>query len=638
MVIGRETHALTMNNRKIKLISVNFLIADIILLLILVSLTRCSHEQRTDSYLQSDTEEYIEDIIIEDADVEEDTYALDCYRTQYWFCPPLDAIWQMPVIVDICIDPPQVIEVGECEEYFECDPSVFEQGENDCTTENGFPGAQKIYCNKGHYEYGECVTPCTEEICDYKDNDCDGQIDESQTNACGVCGLVPSEACDNLDNDCDGLVDEDLIQECFTSCGSGVEYCISGNWISCTAPAVEKEICNNLDDNCNGLVDEDLDCGCTEDMVGILIPCAEEPLLCGQGFKSCECKTPECIEFITSPCQAACSYYPSLNPNCDPLVGMEMEVEACNKFDDDCDELIDEALVAGCYTGPDGTSGIGICLPGEIICEEGVWGNYLEESFQPGFCDGEVLPEDSDNCNGTDDDCDGLVDDGKELKDTDILFLVDWSGSMSEEIEAVKQALTMFASNYSDEEVIQWGMAVGPITKFGGVEELVILTNFTDFQTFVTTLATDAPSLSGGREMLYDALYLSLFSIATPATPPDKDLLLWENKVNSSPVLSSFAFSWREDANRVVIVFTDEEGQSYLDPSIKQTDLIATTQAVEDLNVYAFTNNSSKENGFLENGWAPVAVATGGEWFELTPDPGVMYTHLLEILDENICE
>ena len=449
---------------------------------------------------------------------------------------------------------------------------------------------------------------------------------------------MPSETCDNLDNDCDELIDEDLIQECFTACGNGVEYCISGNWVSCTAPPVKKEICNNLDDNCNGLVDEDLDCGCTEDMAGILIPCAEEPLLCGQGFKSCECKTPECTEFITSPCQAACSYYPSLNPNCDPLVGMEMEVEACNKFDDDCDELIDEALTAECYTGPDGTSGIGICLPGEIICEEGVWGNYLEEYFQPGFCDGEVLPKDSDNCNGTDDDCDGLIDDGKELKDTDILLIVDWSGSMSEEIEAVKQALTMFASNYSDEEVIQWGMAIGPITKFGGVEELVILTNFTDFQTFVTTLAANAPNLSGGREMLYDALYLSLFNIAIPATPPDKDILIWENKVNSSPVLSNFAFSWREDANRVVIVFTDENGQSYLDPKIEQTDLIETIQAVEDLNVYAFTNNSSKENGTLENGWAPVASSTGGEWFELTPNPGVMYAHLLEILDENICE
>ena len=417
-----------------------------------------------------------------------------------------------------------------------------------------------------------------------------------------------------------------------------MEYCISGNWVSCTAPPVKPEVCNNLDDNCNGVTDEDLDCGCTEDMVGILIPCVEEPLLCGQGFKSCECATTTCDEFIVTPCQAACTYYPSLDPNCDPLVGMELEVEACNKFDDDCDEAIDEELLAGCYTGPDGTSGVGICLPGEVICKEGVWGNYLEEEFQPGFCDGEVLPEDTDNCNGTDDDCDGVIDDGKELKDTDILFIVDWSGSMTEEIEAVKQALTMFASNYSDEEVIQWGIVIGPVTQFGGVEQLTILLNLTDFQTFVSNLSTNTLSLSGGREMLYDAIYLSLFDIAVPAVPADKNLLIWEHKVSSDPVISNFSISWREDANRVVIIFTDEKGQSYLDPTLSQADLITTVQAVEDLNIYAFTNASSKENSFYEDGWSPIATATGGAWFELTTDPGVMYSHLLDILDENICE
>ena len=126
MVIGKENDALTMNNGKIKLISVNFIIADIILLLILVSLTRCSHEQRTDSYLQYDTEGYTKDLILWDDynDVVEieDSYVDDCYRTQHWFCPPLNAVWQMAVTVDICTHPPTIIEVGECEKYFECDP------------------------------------------------------------------------------------------------------------------------------------------------------------------------------------------------------------------------------------------------------------------------------------------------------------------------------------------------------------------------------------------------------------------------------------------------------------------------------------------------------------------------------------
>ena len=60
---------------------------------------------------------------------------------------------------------------------------------------------------------------------------------------------------------------------------------------------------------------------------------------------------------------------------------------------------------AGCYTGPDGTAGVGICRPGTEACViDGTGSRWTE-------CSGEVLPG-TELCDGAgvDEDCDGLVD------------------------------------------------------------------------------------------------------------------------------------------------------------------------------------------------------------------------------------
>ncbi|MCA9538893.1 MAG: thrombospondin type 3 repeat-containing protein, partial [Myxococcales bacterium] len=73
--------------------------------------------------------------------------------------------------------------------------------------------------------------------------------------------------------------------------------------------------------------------------------------------------------------------------------------EDCNDRDDDCDNRVDEELVRGCWEGPAGTQGRGICRNGEQTCSRGVWGE----------CVGQVLPT-RELCNRTDDDCDGDAD------------------------------------------------------------------------------------------------------------------------------------------------------------------------------------------------------------------------------------
>ncbi|MBI5501377.1 MAG: CHAP domain-containing protein [Deltaproteobacteria bacterium] len=60
-------------------------------------------------------------------------------------------------------------------------------------------------CDDGNAD----VHPGAAEVCNGRDDDCEGGTDEGVTNRCGGCGPEPAEACDGLDNDCDGATDED---------------------------------------------------------------------------------------------------------------------------------------------------------------------------------------------------------------------------------------------------------------------------------------------------------------------------------------------------------------------------------------------------------------------------------------------
>jgi hypothetical protein len=622
-------------------------------------------------------------------------YQQECWDCSYYFCPPLDAVWQKRLCFDRCVDPPVLVVEGECVEYMECDPSNYIMGSEPCVTDEGYPGEATVYCNKGHIQTGKCSSDCKEEecngldddcdgvvdegfedieeicnniddncnglidenltgpcenecgpgeficiageeicfgpdpeeeICNGLDDDCDGEIDEGQLNACGSCGDTPDDICDGVDNDCDGDTDEDLIQACSTVCEDGYKLCLGGSWAPCSAQEPMEEVCNGLDDDCDTFIDEGLDCQCAPDTVGFLIPCMEEPLVCGQGYKTCQCSDDICSSTKMSPCYAVCYWMPQLDPNCDPTGGLPTS-EVCNNFDDDCDGDIDEGLVSACYSGTPETLDIGICHAGEMICETGKWGNYPSGTtiFIEEYCLDEQLPLKEDLCSGQDDDCDGIID--KEIEETDILFIVDTSGSMSNTISAVQAAMSMFASTYSDEEVIQWGLIIGPIND-GWEESLKIDTALVPFQQFLPHLASVGASYATGSEMLYDAIYLSLLGLVDPA-----NVLMvpqhWNSGITSTPSIQGFGMNWREDANHVIIVFTDEPGQSYLNPKVQKELIKDTAVGLEDLFIYTFSAFSGKSD------WASVAI--GGSWFELTSSPVQMFDNLMQILDETAC-
>jgi len=110
------------------------------------------------------------------------------------------------------------------------DPAVSIQS---CAPPSGY-----VVSNNDCLDSSAAVNPVANETCDGADNNCNGQVDEGVTNACGSCGAVPAETCDSLDNNCNGQVDEGVTNACGT-CG-----------------AVSSEACDGIDNNCNGQVDE----------------------------------------------------------------------------------------------------------------------------------------------------------------------------------------------------------------------------------------------------------------------------------------------------------------------------------------------------------------------------------------------
>lgn len=233
------------------------------------------------------------------------------------------------------------------------------------------------------------VNPAMSEVpANEKDDNCDGLIDVETLPCVQTNGPVAPESLSEteLDAICPrGLSGNDLFIRCVaTLCGpgetgcvkapSGVLYSSQRGVLACMANRkVQSEVCNNLDDDGDGLTDEDL---------------GEVP--CGMGL--CEHIASSCLAGSTS--GTACSEEYGVSP------------EVADGKDNDCDGDTDEgtACPAGGQVEACGLDK-GECRPGTrtCLCDGGacVWSP----------CVGGGRPR-SEVCDGRDNDCDGLTDEG----------------------------------------------------------------------------------------------------------------------------------------------------------------------------------------------------------------------------------
>lgn len=339
----------------------------------------------------------------------------------------------------------------------------------------------------------------------------------------------------------------------------------------------ETEQCNGLDDNCDGLVDLDFN--------GLRLYRSSyhtENTCIGPGL--CRYATQECFDGFWI-CQYPTGY----------------GEEKCDGRDNDCDGETDEDTDEDpifsdgeryVYEADPDTINVGECRAGYKECVDGVVSVRNMRTPVPEICG-----------NDDDDDCDGYTDESEgDNLENDFALIIDYSGSMSNTIESVADALC----SWSSQGVLQNSrfavIAIGYIEFPYDSREMKVLTDFTDSGTACDVIRrNNLPRYSGGNELQLNATF----------------------NANDPTAVEGYV-SWT-NTRKKVLIFSDERMQYDFSPTVEQAIDIVVQQCMEKQYIIgAFIDYNSADQAL----WVDLTQRCGGFLEYLTPNPQQMIDKL----------
>jgi hypothetical protein len=297
------------------------------------------------------------------------------------------------------------------------------------------------------------VSPAATELCNGVDDDCDGDVDEDDasgaatwyadadgdgygdagtgTSACsqptgfvadatdcddGDAAVSPAatELCNGVDDDCDGAVDEDAAADAATwyadadgdgygdaaassqACSQPTGFVADATDCDDAAAAVNPgatELCDGFDNDCDGAVDED-----DASDAATWYADADGDGYGDAGSSTAACSQPSGYVSDSGDCDDAAA---AVNPGA---------TELCNGTDDDCDGTVDEDAAADAATWYADADGDGYGDAGSTTAACSQPAGYVSDSSDCDDGTASTNPGATEVCNGTDDDCDGAVD------------------------------------------------------------------------------------------------------------------------------------------------------------------------------------------------------------------------------------